>query len=225
MTPFALVIVIPVAAIASAWLVGGTSTVRGLFARVVRWRVPLRWYVLAVGIPLLGTLAIVAAGVLLGQAGPDDIVGGLTASAIVVPLVVILPALFEEFAWRGFGVEMMLERGHSFAVAALGIGVVFTVIHVPLYLPGQLYEGLPLWPLFLILMGYAVVLAWIYVGSGRSSLLAGISHAALNGFVPLTAGLAEVWVWQARGIIFALIGVAIPVIMGRRPMPQEAPAA
>ena len=190
-TPFALVIVIPLAAIVSAWLVGGASMVRGLFARVVRWRVPVRWYALAIGIPLLGTLVIDAAAILLGEARPEDVVGGVTMSALVVPLVVFLPALFEEFAWRGYGVEVLLQRGQSLSVAALLVGVVFTLIHVPLYLPGQLYEGLPLWPVFLTLMGYALFLAWIYDGSGRSSLLAGIGHAALNGFVPLTAGITR----------------------------------
>lgn len=220
-TPFALVLVIPFSAIASAWLVGGATMVRGLFVRITRWRVPLRWYVLAIGIPLLGTLAIDVAGIALGEASVDAVTGGVTTAALVVPLVVFLPALLEEFAWRGYGVETMLERGHSFAVAALGIGVVFTAIHLPLYLPGQLYEDLPLWPVFLILMGYAVILAWIYVGSGRSSLLAGIGHAALNGFVPLTAGLDEVWVWEARGIVFAVIGLAILVLVGRRGLAGE----
>jgi membrane protease YdiL (CAAX protease family) len=208
-TPFALVLVIPAAAILSAWLVGGVPMVRGLFERVVRWRVPFRWYGAAIGIPLLGTLAVVAAGVLLGQASVDDVVAGLSASVIVVPLVVFLPALFEEFAWRGFGVDIMLRRGAPLLVAALTIGIVFTAIHLPLYLPGQLYEDLPLWPVFLILMGYAVLLAWIYDGSGRSSLLAGITHAALNGFVPLTAGLDAAWAWQTRGVVFGLIGLAI----------------
>jgi hypothetical protein len=217
-TPFALVLVIPIAAIVSAWLVGGTEMVRGLFVRILRWRVPARWYAIAIGIPLLGTLAIDAAAIILGRATLDSVLGGITASAIVVPFVVLLPALFEEFAWRGFGVEIMLERGRSLPVAALTIGLVFTAIHVPLYLPGQLYDNLPLWPVFLILMGYAVLLAWVYDGSGRSSLLAGITHAALNGFVPLTAGVDSAWVWQARGIVFAFIGLAIlAVVVGRQP--------
>ncbi len=221
-TPFALVLVIPISAIVSAWLVGGAVMVRGLFSRITRWRVPVHWYALAIGIPLLGTLAIDVAGIALGQATIDGVVAGLSASVIVVPLVVLLPALFEEFAWRGFGVEVMLERGHSLAVAALSIGVVFTAIHLPLYLPGQLYDDLPLWPVFLTLMGYAVLLAWIYDGSGRSSLLAGITHAALNGFVPLTAGLDKVWVWEARGIVFALIGIAVLGRIALRPMAARA---
>jgi hypothetical protein len=216
-TPFGLVLVIPISAILSAWLSGGTAMVRGLFARILRWRAPVRWYLLAIGVPLLGTLAIVSAAIVLGEATFDEVVGGVTTGAIVVPFVVFLPALFEEFAWRGHGVEVLLDRGRSLAVAALTVGVVFTAVHLPLYLPGQLYDTLPLWPVFLILMGYAVLLAWIYEGSGHSSLLAGIAHAALNGFVPLTAGVDPAWVWQARGIVFVLIGLAILAVIVRRP--------
>jgi hypothetical protein len=183
--------------------------VRGLFARVVRWRVPARWYAIAIAVPLLGTLVIDLAAIVLGEATLDEVTTGITASALIVPFVVFLPALFEEFAWRGFGVEIMLERGRSLAVAALAIGAVFTAIHLPLYLPGQLYDDLPVWPIVPTLMGYAVLLAWVYEGSGRSSLLAGVSHAALNGFVPLTAGVDIVWVWEARGVIFGLIGLTI----------------
>jgi hypothetical protein len=217
-TPFGLVVVIPIAAIIAAWLVGGRSMVRGLFVRIARWRVPVRWYVVALGVPLLGTLAIVVAGIVTGQAETDAILGSLDSSVLVVPLVVLLPALFEEFAWRGYGVEVMLERGSGFAKATLGIGVVFTAIHLPLYLPGHLYEDLPMWPAVLTLLGYAVLLGWIYVGSGRSSLLAGIGHAALNGTVPLTRGLDEVWAWEARGIVFGLVGLAILALVLRGPL-------
>jgi membrane protease YdiL (CAAX protease family) len=220
-TPFALVLVIPVAAIVSAWLAGGPTAVRGLFVRIARWRVPVRWYLLAIGIPLAGTLAIDLVAILTGQAGLDAVVAGVTASAIVIPLVVLLPALLEEFAWRGYGVHTVLQRGHGFAAAALGPGVVFAAIHVPLYLPGQLYDNLPIWPSALTLLGYSVLLAWIFVGSGGSSLVAGICHAALNGFVPLTWGIDSVWVWETRGIVFALLGLAILAWTIRRPIAER----
>jgi membrane protease YdiL (CAAX protease family) len=215
-TPFALVLVIPVAAILSAWLVGGADAVRGLFARITRWRVPLRWYLAAIGIPVVVALVIDAAGILAGVADLDAIIGAITAEALIVPIVVFLPALFEEFAWRGYGVETMLERGAGFAKATLGVGLVFMAIHLPLYLPGQLYDYLPVWPGIVFLLGASVLLGWIYVGSGRSSLLAGICHAALNGTVPLRWGLDDVWEWQVRGIVLGLVGLGILLIVTRR---------
>jgi hypothetical protein len=221
-TPFALVLAIPAAAVLSAWLSGSSPMVRGLFERITRWRVAPAWYALAIGIPLLGTLAIDAAGIATGQATLPAVVSALGTSALIVPLVVLLPALLEEFAWRGHGVDVMLRRGSSAAVAALVIALPFLAVHLPLYLPGQLYDGLPLWPAIPTTLGYAVLLTWIYVGSGHSSLVAGISHAALNGFVPLTVGIEEVWVWEARGVVFGLIGLAILAVLALRPSREEA---
>ncbi len=223
-TPFALVLVIPLSAILTAALVGGRSMVRGLFARIVRWRVPARWYLAAIGIPLAAALMIDLAGLVAGEADLETLVGALTLNALLVPLVVFLPALFEEFAWRGFAVEVMVERGSGFAKAALGVGLVFTAIHLPLYLPGQLFDHLPIWPGVLFLLGAGVLLTWIYLGSGRSSLLAGICHAALNGTVPLRWGLDEVWEWQVRGIVIGLIGVVILVLVRNGPVGPAGPA-
>jgi membrane protease YdiL (CAAX protease family) len=223
-TPFALVLVIPLSATLTAALVGGRSMVRGLFARIVRWRVPARWYLAAIGIPLAAALMIDVAGLVAGEADLETLVGALTPNALLVPLVVFLPALFEEFAWRGFAVEVMVERGSGFAKAALGVGLVFTAIHLPLYLPGQLFDHLPIWPGVLFLLGAAVLLTWIYLGSGRSSLLAGICHAALNGTVPLRWGLDEVWEWQVRGILIGMIGLVILVLVRNGPVGPVRPA-
>jgi hypothetical protein len=212
LTPFVLVLVVPGAALLGAWLAGGRRGVTGLLRRSVRWHVAPRWYLAAIGVPLLGTLAVDAAGVMLGEASLDELIGALGAGALVVPLVVFIPALLEEIGWRGFGVDVMADRGHGLAVSALSVGVVFAALHLPLHLPGQLYEGLPLWPTAVTLLGYSAILGWIYLGSGRSALLAGVGHAALNGLVPLTWGLDDAWAWQARAVVFGLIGLAVLVV-------------
>ncbi len=90
------------------------------------------------------------------------------------------------------------------------VGLIFVMLHVPLYLPGQLYEGLPRWPLPLFLLSSSVLLTWIYVRTS-SVLLAGLMHAAFNATVPLTWGLDPAWVWQARGIALPLIAIAVVV--------------
>jgi hypothetical protein len=47
------------------------------------------------------------------------------------------------------------------------------------------------------------------------ALLAAIGHAMANGATPLTWGLDPVWVWQTRGIVFALIGAVFLVVLAR----------
>lgn len=213
LAPFLLVLVPAAAALLTSAVGGGQGDVRSVFARITRWRVAPAWYCAALGIPLAGTLAIVALAVVTGAASRP--LSGLSPAAALVPIVALLPALLEEFGWRGFGLPAALAAGLPVLAAALAVGVIFTVAHLPLYLPGQLYDGLPLWPLPLILLSYSVLLARIFIGSGQSSLLAGVTHAALNGATPLTWGLDPAWVWQARAVIFA--AVALVVVVTSRP--------
>ena len=173
----------------------------------------MRWYVWAIGIPLGGTLLIDVAGLLTGQASLGELAAAVTPAALLVPLVVLLPAFFEEIGWRGFGVQTATDEGWSPALAALGVGLVFVTIHLPLYLPGQIYDELPMWPVPLMLLGYAAFLSWIYLGAGGSVLIAAIGHAVANGATPLTWGLDPVWVWQARGVIFGLIGIVFFIVL------------
>ena len=209
-TPFVLVIIPAAAAIAASWASGGRPEVKRLVGRLLVWRVSPRWYLAALGIPVAEKLAIDLTGSLLGFSTPDRLFGALTVSALVVPLVVVVPALLEELGWRGFGVQAALDDGRSPAWAALVMGLIFVMLHVPLYLPGQLYEGLPVWPLPLFLLSSSVLLTWIYVRTS-SVLLAGLMHAAFNATVPLTWGLDPAWVWQARGVALPVIAIVVIV--------------
>jgi uncharacterized protein len=207
-TPFLLVLVPAVAAVLVSAASGGRPEVKGLIGRMSVWRVRPRWYLAALGIPVAEKLAVDIGGSLLGLTTPGRLLGALSVSALVVPLVVLLPALLEEFGWRGFGVQAALDDGRSPVWATLVVGVIFVLLHVPLYLPGQLYEGLPLWPLPLTLLSSSVLLTWIYLRTS-SALLAGLMHAAFNATVPLTWGLGTAWVWQARGVVLTLVAAIV----------------
>jgi len=226
-TPFVLVAIPAVAAVAVSWASGGRREVRALVGRLFVWRVRARWYLVALGIPVAEKLVVDIAGIVLGVSTPGRLLGALSLSALVVPAVVVLPALLEELGWRGFGVQAALENGHSPAWAALVVGLIFLMLHVPLYAPGQMYEGLPVWPIPLILLSSSVLLTWIYVRTS-SVLLAGLMHAAFNATVPLTWGLDPAWVWQARAITLTIFAVALlasrPLWTNGRQQDQLAPA-
>ena len=115
---------------------------------------------------------------------------GLSLAAAAVPLVALVPAPARgvRLAWLR-ATRCAGPAAFPVLAATLAVGVIFTVAHLPLYLPGQLYDGLPVWPLRLILLSYSVLLAWIFIGSGQSSLLAGLGHVASNGLTPLTWGI------------------------------------
>ena len=118
-------------------------------------------------------------------------------------------------AGAGFGVETAVEQGRSPAWAALVVGAVFLGLHIPLYLPGHLYAGLPYWPLPVILLTSSALLTWVYLRT-RSVLVTALMHAAFNATVPLTWGLDAEWVWQSRAVVLVAItavvvgGVGLP---------------
>ena len=207
-TPFALVTIPAIAAVAVCWAAGGRREVQALVRRLFVWRVDPRWYLAALGVPVAEKLAVDLVGILLGVSTPDRLLGALSVSALLIPVVVIVPAMLEELGWRGFGVHTALEAGRSPAGAALLVGLIFMALHLPLYLPGQLYEGLPVWPLPLILLSSSVLLTWVYFHTS-SVLLAGLMHAAFNASVPLTWGLDPAWVWQARAITLTVFAAAV----------------
>jgi len=214
--PFALIFVPALAALIVATVADGSAGVVRLFVRIARWRVAPRWYAAAIGIPLLMWIAIALAGLAMGAQltvlnNPSDL--------LVVFLVVLLPGFIEEFGWRGYGVPVT-SRSWLMVVAALVVGLLFIVPHLALYLPGGLYDNLPLWPLPLILLSYGVVLTWIYFGSGGSALLTALAHAAFNGLTPISRGIDPVVEWQLHGIVITIIAVALVILSRslRRPV-------
>ena len=213
-TPFALVLIPAAAALGITAVADGVVGLKRLLGRLGRWRVGARWYVVAVGIPFVGFMAVALAGVALGQFSAERLTETLTISAVFLPLVVLLPAMLEELGWRGFALQSAVDVGHSPAWGAAVIGGAHMLTHVPLYLPGHLYDAVPLWPLPMMLLGYGVLLTWTYLRTGGSVLLAGLMHAALNAWVPLTWGLDPAWVWQARVVTFAVLAGLVVALTG-----------
>ena len=87
------------------------------------------------------------------------------------------------------------------------LGIPWALIHVPLYLPGQMNGGSALWSMVTQIIAYSVILTWIYVGTGGSVLMTGLFHALLNGLTPLTNGLDPFVAWDIRGVVFPIVAI------------------
>jgi membrane protease YdiL (CAAX protease family) len=211
-TPFGLVFIPAIAALVVAGLADGRAGIVRLFARITRWRVAPKWYLAALGIPVAMWLGIDLVGVLLGT--PASALFRDLGQVPVVLLVVLLPGLIEEFGWRGYAVPASSGEW-PVVLVALVVGVIFLVPHVPLYLPGQIYEDLPLWPLPLLILSGSVLYTWVMVGSGGSALLAGLMHAASNGLTPLSRGIDPVRVWELQALVITVIAVIVVLTSAR----------
>lgn len=206
-------------AIGLAWREGDGALGRLLRSLTVRPANPMWWLVLL--IPLGAFLAVDAVAVALGETGAgmfDDVF----PAVLIVPLVVLLPAFAEEIGWRGYALPRTLTVMPALR-AALVLGIPWALIHVPLYLPGQMNSGSAIWSMVTQILAYSVILTWIYVGTGGSVLMTGLFHALLNGLTPLTNGLDPFVAWDIRGVVFPIVAILVVVLGGFRGLQPVVP--
>jgi uncharacterized protein len=211
--PFLLALVPAAIAFAIAWREGNGAL--GRMARLL-WTRPAsrRWY-LVITIPFAWALATVAIGVALGRSS-GELFKDVLPSALIVPLVVLLPAITEEIAWRGFAVPRLMTVMSPLR-AALLLSMPWVVMHVVLQIPGGINAGAELWPTVVALVSYSVILTWVFVGTGGSVIVTALVHAGLNGVVPLMRGIDADASWAIRAVLAAVIAIAIVALGGLRP--------
>jgi uncharacterized protein len=212
LVPVALAFLPAVIAMALAWREGHGALRRLLHSLTIRPR-DRRWYLVLL-LPVVWALAVVGIAIVLGQPG-TGLFDNLTPTALIVPLVVFLPAVAEELAWRGFAVPRVMVVMSPLR-AALVLGLPWALIHVVLQLPGGMNEGTAILPGIVVLFSYSIILTWVYIGTGGSVLMAALVHTGLNGVVPLMSGLDPDVAWELRAVVAALIAAAIVGLGGFR---------
>jgi membrane protease YdiL (CAAX protease family) len=194
-------------------IVHGKAGVGRILSRLVKWRVGFRWYLVVLILPLLVPLAV-GLSILLG--GPAPTVDTSVIAVIGIFLFSIFPgsALGEEIGWRGFALPH-LQDGHSALAAALILGPVWGLWHLPLWLSGRESNPLILFPAFVIsAVALSVLLAWIYNSTGGSLLLVVLLHATANLPVTLLITPLGIHMIQPFLIFTALLIIAAVVVVG-----------
>lgn len=188
---------------------GGLAGVRRLLGRLLVWRVPARWYAVALLLPAAVSLAATAILVALGSPVPDyssppvlDLYP-LPPGAPESPLV-LLPFVFaqtlllgspmgEELGWRGYALPR-LQWGLGALAAGVALGVAWGVWHLPLlFVPGDPLASVPVPVLFVGIVADSVLFVWLFNNTRGSLLLALLFHAAIavtGLFVATPAGTA-----------------------------------
>ena len=208
------------AAVLTSALVGGRGQATSLLRSLSLWRAGVGWYALALGLPILISLAILGVAIL----------GGAPTSIRMSPISALSALVFvmvvgEELGWRGFA-QPALERSRSPLSAALVVGLLWGFWHLPTFLlPGLPQAGIP-FPAFLAFTTAAsIVLAWLMRRSGGSVIIATLFHGSFNTFGFLTPSLSLAERWWLTAVIYSLAAVLVVVLdkgMARRP---SSPAA
>ena len=197
------------AAIIMLVAIGRWPAVKTWLAGIVRWRVGLQWYALALFLPpvLIGA----ACGLNLLFSAQASLEGNQPDwQGICVRFVFIFLwiGLGEEPAWRGYALPRLLP-GRTALFAAVLVGVLHTIWHLPLF--GVEYDLRNVWPWGLSVFCYAIVTTWIWLHTGRSLLLPMLMHASNNTAAFVWRLFSEQdqivlwWIWAALWLIVAAI--------------------
>jgi len=168
-----------IAAVIMTWR--GDGTVRALLKSVLDWRQHPRWYLVAlfltpVMIPVGSAMYAASGGVL----DLSVLVQRLPMYPVQFVFVVFLGGGQEELGWRGFALPR-LQAAYGGTVASLVIGVIWAVWHLPVFaIPAASQYGQAFLPYAVGVLGFSVLLTWLFNGTGGSVLLAMLFHASLN---------------------------------------------
>jgi uncharacterized protein len=207
----------------------GKSGVGRLLRRMVRWRVGLRWYAVALLLPAGLALAATVLNVLLGAQAPSAAdLGGWTGLLPAFFLVLLIPGLggaWEEPGWRGFALPR-LQAGRSALFAALILGVLIAGWHLPLMVVGDVHYSD-----IVLIMGAVIIFNWVFNNANGSVLIIMLMHAMNNTisggfFSPMFSGADSVrqsWLLAAVWCVVAIVVVVVagPKHLSRKHQKQE----
>jgi membrane protease YdiL (CAAX protease family) len=219
------------AAIVVLAITRGKSGVVGLLRRMVRWRVGLRWYAVALLLPVAISLGAAVFNVLLGAQAPSSgELGGWMGLFSTFFLLLLIPGIggaWEEPGWRGYALPR-LQVGRSALFASLILWVGLVIWHLPLMIVGEVH-----WSDVMFLLGFVIVFNWVFNNANGSVLILMLMHAMNNTisgsfFSPMFSGVDSVrqaWLYAALWCAVAIVVVIVygPQHLSRKHRKQEDP--
>jgi uncharacterized protein len=214
------------AAFIVTYALSGRAGVADLARRSVRWRVPLRWYLIA-----LLTVPVGAAVISLVIYGGDALAtpsGGwprvLAVVAATFGLQLVLFQLAEEIGFTGFLQHHWQDRYHPMKLTAL-VALLWALWHVTDHFAeeGWGVEQLISAPIIFVIEFVSLFFAralfvWLYNRARNSVLLVAIFHASFDAAINQLADHVVPGSNTARFFIFSgvIIGAATAVIIATR---------
>lgn len=196
-------------------LISGRAGILDFLRRIVQWRVRLRWYALALLLPVALTSTAVGLNLLFGaHLLSSDRMPSLSDLPMSFLFIMLFICLGEEPAWRGFALPRLMAK-YTALTASLLLGVLHVLWHLPLF--GLEYDWQNGFPWALGVIASAIVTTWMANHTRGSLLLPILLHTSVNVtaqylFNPLfsAADLIQLyWLWGGLWCILALAIVAL----------------
>jgi uncharacterized protein len=174
----------------------GRSGVSGLFSQIILWRVPARWYLIVLALPLALAAGSLLAGFLSNGMRLPELNPKLPVAYFLPFLLymIVFTGLWEEPGWRGFALPR-LQKQFNAETSSWILGVLWGAWHLPINL--YLNQGAGpavIAPLIIGLLlgtvGWTIVNTWVY-NNTRSVFLMMILHGwtnAIQSYLVLSTG-------------------------------------
>ena len=197
-------------AILLTYRAANSAGVSNLVSGVFKWRVPGRYYVLAIAfIPAIKLTAALLHRVMSG-AWPS--MG--TESLLLMPLAIAFSTPFqagEEIGWRGYALPRLADR-FGLRAASVILGLIWALWHIPQFFIRDAPEFGQSFPVFVLqVTALGVAFAWLYARTNGSLLLVMLLHSATNNtsdiFPSATPGATNTWGLNAS--LLAWLSVAL----------------
>jgi uncharacterized protein len=169
----------------------GQEGLRRLLAQIFIWKVNPVWYIVAFGLPVFGTLALILLYALGGdtvarlQILPDWLSGLWHNSGIlgITLLFGVFVIAGEEFGWRGF-ILPRLQMRYSDLHASLIVGLTWGLWHLPTLWPFQPEREMMGFFFFMAdIIVISIIYTWLYNNSRGSLLMICMFHSAYDVMV------------------------------------------
>jgi uncharacterized protein len=195
------------AAVIVSQVAHGKTGVQDLLKGLLRWRVGLVWYLVAVLSPVV---LLTVAQVLTKLLGLPVVIA---VSQVALPPYVIfvgfLANICEEIGWRGFALARFQQR-HNALLATLIVGTLWALWHLPLiFLAGPMADNPSLW--FISIVAQAFIYTWIYNSTKGSILLVALFHGSLNIFGAFITGVSPV----AYALVNCGVAIGLVTVLGK----------
>ena len=169
----------------------GKEGLREVVRQILRVKVRLRWWILALFIPCAVAFVAIAVNALMGNGLPgfEFFTSKWYLILFFFLITIIGGPLGEEFGWRGFSVPY-LQKKTTPLVTALIIGVTWGLWHLPeFFSQGALHHqiGASYIPLFVLCeIALSIIMIWLYNKTNYSLLIAGLLFHNAENFWSVT---------------------------------------
>lgn len=194
----------------------GRIGLRDVFRSVVRVRIPLKWILTILAIPVAWSAVALAFGYVAGGFAPItfDFLVPLALAPLFFLYLVIFTGLSEEIGWRGYALPE-LQRTFSAEKSSWILGILWGLWHLPSvllisFLHNELdlaVVGVTLLGLTFGIVGWTIVITWIYNNTQSVFwiiILHGFTNLVQSYFVLSSNSQAAMGIWALIPWAFAI---------------------